>query len=198
MARREQRAARFSRLDEAKAGVRSVCLEHVLKRRNSPWSTGEQSYLDAEIKRWSGSPKERKALQVAAALRQAADDAFRLLDADAAKAGPALRALANLSPELVVIWNRLPQLEPGPEYNVRQSVVNTEMPDAWWWRGEPTSRDLAVLALLAGSWPENTDWRSKTAAEIIATEERAVTELRRKYGSSAWRGRTVKRRHRRK
>ncbi len=184
-AKNGQRKPRYPTLDALKVAVRAQCIEHV-SRAGIDWS--EESQAELEIH--TDPTEHNRAEALAGQLRETLESLIAYTQRDGhRKQYPRIRMLEVFAEE--VARPMVAKLNPINEPLQRRAIIaaDYDRPDLWWWRGQPKGRDLAVLSLLAGSWPDLlnrkvTDW---TAVDVIRLEENAVNKWRSKWTS--WRKR---------
>jgi hypothetical protein len=158
------RGRRYEKVADLRTAVRSACTAHVSKRGGS-WTEADQSRLD----------------EIAAFIRRAPDniaEAQRWLT----EAKEAFRATEEHT--VIALGNAAAlaaEVEKFRPLSLLQALVRTySVCRDWWWQGWPTNRDLAVLCLLAGHFPDSERHpQQMTAADVIRMEERAVREAMR-------------------
>jgi hypothetical protein len=136
-----------------------------------PWTSADEAELKDDIAESGGRDEW-------VALARAVSDARAWLAAHPGAGGryamrlrPAVAFLAKIEPEDdEPLWHRRTAL-----------VLEYDQPQRGWWGArQPTVRELALLSLLAGEWPEWATRRLKaqsvTVLEVVAAEERAIRE----------------------
>lgn len=194
---RAQTAKRFATIASLKAGVRAYCLRYV-RERGIEWDDRRQSYLEAAI----DTSVSNDAVVLARKLRDVLTEIVEFVDDDqrrqkADPPAPFLRRFATdvAKPTLSRLddqWLDRRKQEPRAIL-----VANFAKGKLWWWgersdehpRENPSSRDLAVLSILAGNFPESASKANDlTVSTVLAAEERAVNYWRTKW-DLAWRTR---------
>lgn len=193
--------ARLPTLEALKAAVRLSCVKYVEKRLaslNPDVAPGDRLF-DA-LRRWDTDKQEQLEAMLDLTPLNAACDAFSKLRVglEAVEAyvaptesdpedhppigyapAPLLRSIASECRDLLarVKQTRSQPIEMTPRFLL---VAEFDRSHCWWWGDEHKPRDLAVLSLLAGNWPERSVKKPEdfTPTQIIEQEERAIRGCR--------------------
>jgi hypothetical protein len=192
MAARPGRGKKYKTLPELKSATRAWCLEQVERRSGHPWTNGDEATLRDDV-------TEPESAAVWAGLQAAVSNARAFVERrpndDDVRAGMIRLVLQRLPAALVPNSS-------GPDrfrWTTRKLIVlEYDRRGAWWWHEQrPTPRDLAILSILAGEFP---DWARKrlrknvhtTVLEAVAAEERAIRQAQRKLAERTKRARAAR------
>ena len=169
----KHRGQRFESEGELKSAVRDACCAHVKDRGGSDWDEQDDAY----VREFSRRLREGEELLKTAAGTLNRVERARQKGTDATERE---RLKSDMEWALLVAGYK--------PLNFRAAlVVNFDRPGRGWWKKErPLLRDLAVLSLLAGSWPDTDfDPAQVTASELIRMEERAIQRYRQRARAAA-------------
>lgn len=188
------RQQRYRDLGALKLAVRAECVAYVEREaapmsRGMPltWTDGMQRDLDESLD--VSEDAHRLCLQLRKALAEAKEFIDGNPGVDDGYASE-LRRVVRVAVPLV------PSLRGEDKLYTRRQLLVAEYDShghQWWTQRCPTRKDLAVLSLLAGSFPGHVRTRLKappgvTVNEAIQAEERAIDHERDTYGETARRG----------
>lgn len=182
------RVDRFAALPDLKRAVRAWCVAEVNRRAGCDWwCEAQESYLRESIP----SPTKLEAAEVLGALRdaleRAADFAREHAEIDTTDA-EGIRRLLDVADR----W--LPRGRRASWPKRYYAIADFDHPGIWWWtKGrKPTNRDLAILSLLAGNFPDGPRRAIRefnahggsvlglpSVLDVVRSEERAIALVRR-------------------
>jgi hypothetical protein len=198
----QRRAPRVQKLKgrPLREAVRAECIKHVKERSGLEWDPAHEAFLFASI-----HPTEEaiavSVRETANLLRDARTAALAFarqypegggVHADTIRSFATLLSQAAAEHNLGWAWQH--EIDAPPTFDPRALlVIEHGVPDAWWWKrkerdqgkGTATGKDLAVLSLLAGNWPD-VDREPRRPAEVIHAEQRALQHVRKKFSLKSW------------
>jgi hypothetical protein len=157
------------------------------------WNESQQTYLRSTLS--EAPPHVREAHAIHAALGDLLARAESLLKAHPeldSNQADTLRRLIDADPWGCAMGAKRAALGRHCAWTARRLiVVNHGYRDAWWWKGEPRNRDLAMLSLLAGNMPDGprkvlSAYRREggsvlglpTVLDVVRAEERTIAHVR--------------------
>jgi hypothetical protein len=191
---------RFKTWPDLWRAVRVYCRDYVetrLATLNPNVQRGDDFYLS--LRKWDR--KKHVALKVrldlgpvnaarnaASKLRTGIEAAIAFSESEVRKVGyqpaPLVRELAETCRPMLARLRK--ELTHQLEIERRALLIlEFDRPRQWWWRDQPTARDLAVLSLLSGSRPQLKGGPSNHHVEaVVVAEQNALNHWRRRYRSN--------------